>query len=70
MDGESLDGESPYSKNVQCTMMQSLPNGYKSECVQKYGERRLMALNEYKNKSIIVERFPFPSCCKCIIKRV
>lgn len=61
------DGSQPDpNSQQQCNMMNSLNNGYRSECVQKYGERRLIAVDPDTNETI-VRSFPFPSCCQCFI---
>lgn len=62
----SLNGIRDTSGKQQCNLMSSLNNGYRSECVQKYGERRLIAVDAYTNETI-VRNFPFPSCCQCFI---
>lgn len=50
----------------KCSLTDSFPNSYTTECRQKYIYRHLVALNE--KKETIKELFRFPSCCQCVIK--
>uniref|UniRef100_A0A1B6JNK1 Spaetzle domain-containing protein n=1 Tax=Homalodisca liturata TaxID=320908 RepID=A0A1B6JNK1_9HEMI len=51
----------------ECSFPASLPNGYRSQCKQKYIYRKLVALNG-TGQGVISDSFQFPSCCSCVIK--
>ncbi|XP_055389809.1 protein spaetzle-like [Condylostylus longicornis] len=49
-----------------CLMAENFPNGYRTECKQKYIYRQLLSMNEHG--IIKKDQFQLPSCCKCYIK--
>lgn len=50
----------------QCSLTESFPNNYKTECRQHYVYRQLLSLSPQGR--IVKEQFRFPASCKCVVK--
>lgn len=53
----------------RCQMTESFPNGYITECKQKYISRHLLTYND-DGKTIEKKLFKIPSCCQCVLRNV
>ncbi|KAL5289614.1 spz.2 family protein [Megaselia abdita] len=51
----------------RCQMTDSFPNGYVTECKQRYISRHLLTYNA-DGKTIEKKLFKIPSCCQCVIR--
>ncbi|XP_031629398.1 protein spaetzle-like [Contarinia nasturtii] len=51
----------------QCKPIVSVPNGYRTECVQHHVYHELLSLSP--NGQGVKETFSFPACCKCAAYR-
>lgn len=51
----------------RCQMTDSFPNGYVTECKQRYISRRLLTYN-VDGRTIEKKLFKIPSCCQCVIR--
>lgn len=52
-----------------CTMTESFPTGYRTECKQHYVYRELVSLGNDGN-SLVREKFKMPACCSCVVYKV
>lgn len=55
-----------HCRSATCSNLCILPNGYRSQCEQKYVQKRLVTLDAVGD-NIYTDTFWFPSCCVCTI---
>lgn len=51
----------------RCQMTDSFPNGYVTECKQRYISRHLLTYNA-DGRTIEKKLFKIPSCCQCVVR--